>query len=159
MLIATFCNNPCLSRVALHGRQLSKLNSLAFHWHRTFQQGSTGPLRAVRLACKILASSGAMFFQIAAGIRLRGERALDLQGRDITEVICSQAQHVQSAMDILLEASLCMGAHPLRFGQPLQEAIAEDRTQKDENQDEENRLERWRKLGYYVADAELDLRM
>jgi len=100
-----------------------------------------------------------MFFQIAAGIRLRGERALDLQGRDITEVICSQAQHVQSAMDILLEASLCMGAHPLRFGQPLQEAIAEDRTQKDENQDEENRLERWRKLGYYVADAELDLRM
>lgn len=158
LLIATYCNNPFLNSVALPSNHLSRLNNLAFHWHRKFSQGSSGPWRAVRLARKTLANSGAVIFKVAAGIRSGHERYLDFRGEDITEKVYVDTQLVQLTMNTLLDASACMEAHPLKFGQPLQDAILEDQALKDENMDEETRLERLARLGYYAED-ERDLRV
>eukprot|EP00930_Biecheleria_cincta_P063812 TRINITY_DN49340_c0_g1_i1.p1 TRINITY_DN49340_c0_g1~~TRINITY_DN49340_c0_g1_i1.p1 ORF type:complete len:292 (+),score=36.96 TRINITY_DN49340_c0_g1_i1:109-984(+) len=158
-IIASFCNNPCMSWVSLQGRQLSKLNNLTFHWHRKFSQGSSGPWWAVHLARKILASSGAAVLKVLAGIRIRNERAVNLQGQDVTEEVCADAQPVQTAFELLHNAYTCMQAHPRIFGKPLEDAMAEDQALKDENREEEARLERLCQLGYYAAEAEHDARL
>lgn len=158
-IIASFCNNPCVSWVSLQSRQLSTLNNLTFHWHRKFSQGSSGPWYAVHLARKILASSGAAVLRVLAGIRVRDERAVNLQGQDVTKEVYADAQPVQAAVELLQNTYTCMQAHPQRFGKPLQDAMAEDQAQKDENREEEARLERLCQLGYYAAEAEHDARL
>merc|ERR1712224_435445 len=129
-----------------------------FHWHRAFPQGPTGPQRAVKLARKTLQSNGSTILQVCAGIRHHGEKALDGDGQDITERIYADAQVVHAAMVKLLMAGVYMAAHPARFGEPLTGAKEEDRAQKEENQDEEERLSRWRDQGYFVDETSLDAR-
>lgn len=158
-MIASFCNNPCVSWVSLQSRQLSRLNNLTFHWHRKFSQGSSGPWCAVHLTRKTLASVGAPVLKVLAGMRIRDERAFNSQGQDVTDEVFSDAQPAQIAMELLQNAYACMQAHPKCFGKPLQDAMAEDQALKDENREEEARLERLCQLGYYAAEVEHDARM
>lgn len=156
-LIFTFCSSS--SWVALESKELRSLNDVYFHWHRKFSQGATGPQRAVHLAYKTLGHNGALILNVAEGISVRRERSVNAAGKDITKEIFSDAQLIRSAVTMLAEARLCMEAHPRRFGQPLQNEIEEDKAQKDEIAEEEARLDRWRELGYYVDDADVDARM
>eukprot|EP00928_Gymnodinium_smaydae_P025252 TRINITY_DN20180_c0_g1_i2.p1 TRINITY_DN20180_c0_g1~~TRINITY_DN20180_c0_g1_i2.p1 ORF type:complete len:286 (-),score=59.60 TRINITY_DN20180_c0_g1_i2:25-882(-) len=170
LVVASFCDNPRLRFGALEARELSRLHSLGFHWHRCFSQGVSGPRRAVELAWRTLDGAGAETVRRVGCALRRGEWLLDDTGRrDVSAQAVADAQVLEGAIATLEAASAYLAAHPLRFGRAPGEAAAaaalalaeardEDLALKEEQRGEEDRLKRWRELGYFPDDAQLDAR-